>query len=132
MSTRYFMGAALGMLVAVAMGCGAPSAEEVIAVEGVEGVSQELSTCTAACATGSVSCPSGTTVCSAQDNSGVTCNGTFIACPTTPPACDGLPQCRDIVGSVCALGSREPCCTASGAESVCVCTLSGILRCNAF
>lgn len=45
------------------------------------------------CATGSVSCPSGTTVCSAQDNSGVTCNGTFIACPTTPPACAGLPSC---------------------------------------
>nr|BDT35943.1 hypothetical protein MFMH1_56120 [Myxococcus sp. MH1] len=130
MSTRYCIGAALGLLVTMAMGCGAPSAEDVVTTEGIQESSQELSTCTAACATGSVSCPSGTTVCSAQDNSGVTCNGTFIACPTTPPACGDLPRCRDLVGSVCAPGSREPCCTASGAESVCVCTLSGILRCN--
>ncbi|AKF86528.1 hypothetical protein MFUL124B02_28850 [Myxococcus fulvus 124B02] len=130
MSTRYFMGAALGMLVAVAMGCGAPSAEEVIAVEGVEGVSQELSTCTAACATGSVSCPSGTTVCSAQDNSGVTCNGTFIACPAAP-ACGGIPTCAELRGRACSIGDEEPCCSSTGAESFCVCTLSRILRCNA-
>ncbi len=130
MSTKYFIGAALGLLAAMAMGCGAPSAEDVVTTEGIQESSQELSTCTATCASGSVSCPGGTTLCSAQDNHGVTCNGTFIACPTTPPACAGLLSCEELRGSACLFPNEEPCCFASGQRGECSCSFGGIWRCN--
>ncbi|MFY2563004.1 hypothetical protein ACN469_35750 [Corallococcus terminator] len=112
------MAAVLGVSL---MGCGgadvgAEPAEVQEDVLLVSDVSQELTTCTATCFDGqSVSCSGAT--CSAANQSGVTCDGVFTACP--PAACPGTyPACADLEGMLC---NRTGNCCEGTVKAICPC-----------
>lgn len=106
--------------VGVAVGCGSPSAEPVEDGEESTSSAQELSECTASCSTGSVSCPAGTANCSATQGQGVTCDGTFYACPT----CTATNECERRDTKVCSVPGYElKCCWSNGQEGICRCAV---------
>ncbi|WP_342380216.1 hypothetical protein NVS55_11605 [Myxococcus stipitatus] len=115
----------LACITALAVGCGEAPAEVADPGEEMSTSSEELSACTASCAAGSVSCPTGTTNCSAVNGQGVTCDGTFYACPT----CNYF-SCASQDTLECAMpGYETPCCRANGSVGRCRC---GVKRWSCF
>jgi len=110
----------LAWVVVVAMGCGGASSEALSGGEVLGDASRELAGCTALCDSGSVSCTGAT--CSAVDYHGVTCGGTFYACPPPPnPSCP-YESCSPYSGQACwSPGASVTCCDAAGGRNVCAC-----------
>ena len=112
----------LACAAAFAVGCGDVPAEAAVDGDDVSISSQELAGCTALCFTGSVTCPSAASNCSASNYQGVTCDGVFYACPTLPPPTCTHPTCTSVVGKACEVGASTPCCDTDGTVYFCGCT----------
>lgn len=101
------------------LACGGSTVE----AEPLGETSQELVTCSATCPGGqTVSCTGNT--CSATENSGVTCNGVFTACPS---GCTGLPACSGYENQRCfeRLGTRLDCCQSWGPDYLVCSSVNG-------
>ncbi|MFY2558280.1 hypothetical protein ACN469_11655 [Corallococcus terminator] len=106
------------------LGCGGPVSEpalepEAVSESGESSTVSQFGTCTAQCSGGqTVSCSGNT--CSQTDYQGVTCDGVFTACPSSP-ACTGHISCSVLVGKRCFIeGETQPCCDgASTTELYC-------------
>ncbi|MDC0713130.1 hypothetical protein POL68_32000 [Stigmatella sp. ncwal1] len=102
------------------LGCGGPVTEPETApdTDAPTTVSQ-LSTCTASCPGGtSVSCTGAS--CSATDNQGVTCGGTFYAC-----GCGNLPACSAYSNKICTSPGQQLSCCNNGHPDALLCSSAG-------
>jgi hypothetical protein len=111
----------LACAVGLVMGCGGASTEVAVEGEVLESSSQELAVCTALCSSGSVSCPTGTSTCTTTDYQGVTCDGVFMPCPSSPPGCIDDTPCKFVHRTECGEETRRRCCYPVDIPGSCVC-----------